>query len=198
MSPFSKYTFYTDPAFYLFAVGSFLAIRSVIGNSEAMVALLLFYWLENVVMGCLAVLKMSMAKKPLLPGKPGMTAGDFARFSGLFMLLHGGALFMVISQLYDVDITQLTIPNPLLVGFALILGRYIIDIARFFLKKEYVSITPAEAQGFVFLRIIVFHVSSVFGLIFRFIPFAGIFLPLKIIAEFLEFLVGRVTPQEQV
>jgi hypothetical protein len=116
-----------------------------------------YFWLENVAIGLINVFKLTLAKP------------ESSHFEKLFLIpffiVHfGGFSFghaMAIQALFNIDLT----PNLFLLAQlgVLFFSHFVSFIDNFVLKKEYLKVTTGQQMIQPYSRIIVVHLTIIFG-----------------------------------
>ena len=135
-------------------------------------ALMFFYWLENIVIGFYNILKINKAEGTV-PLEKGIRIGGFGKASysnnkstfisfflfhyGLFMTVHG---FFVFGLFGPPDIPVFS----LLIGvISLFISHGFSYFKNFIGKEEYKRVSPANLFGQPYNRLIVMHITIIFG-----------------------------------
>lgn len=199
MANFRAHRWITNPSIYFFLAGTISLFQNGIRDRSTIFSVFALYWVESLVMGIFTSLKMKRAKKSEInrtSDKYPLLSFTILLFG--FLLLHGVGLGMIAGIAYRSNALVFTLSRPLVWGFFAILAGHLIDYIQFVYRREYESITPSEAKGWVFLRIIVFHLSIAIGLpvlwplTHSLLAIFLLFMSLKIIAELLIFLGSQI------
>ena len=133
-------------------------------------SLILIYWIENVIIGFFNVFKIFMAKKEISAGKSVLLNGKkisgklinaplalfFLVHYGMFTFVHGIFVFVLFKE-------ELDVPSVML-GIAVMFASHLISFwINFVLGKEYEKISPTEAMAAPYGRIIILHLTILFG-----------------------------------
>ena len=133
-------------------------------------SILFIYWAENVVIGFYNILKMVYAKKPNTGGITvtinGKVTKDFSKKGfilffimhyGLFTVVHGAFLFTTIAK-------GLSINSAVLTGtLFLIVSHGISFFTNYITGKEYETKSPEDLFLAPYKRVIVMHLTVIFG-----------------------------------
>lgn len=116
-----------------------------------------YFWLENVAIGLINVFKLALAK-------PEATHFEKLFLIPFFIVHFGGFSFghaMAIQALFNIDLT----PNLFLLAQLGILffSHFVSFIDNFVLKKEYLKVTTGQQMIQPYSRIIVVHLTIIFG-----------------------------------
>ena len=149
-----------------------IPIFGVIFFEWSLFALMFFYWLENVVIGFYNILKMNKAKGTD-PIEKGIRIVSFGKVSynnnksafisfflfhyGLFMLVHGIFIFALFGP------PNIPVFNLLIGVISLFISHGFSYFENFIGKEEYKRVSPANLFGQPYNRLIVMHITIIFG-----------------------------------
>lgn len=156
--------------------GNALILGCVLVLGWSVFAVVFLYWLENVLLGAAAVVRMLSAQRPSLPGRAAM-AGFFCVHYGVFCLVHGIFVFILFSGtgpfVTNADGVQSGDPDAgVFVAAVLDYGwaaaglalSIVVDVVRdHFLAGAYKTADAASVMARMYGRIIVLHVALLGG-----------------------------------
>ena len=117
-----------------------------------------FYWLESVVVGLYTVLKMVTADKGRLGAI--FLVPFFLVHYGIFTAVHGTFVFALFGP------STILLKNIILAGITLFVSHGISYFSNFIGKKEYLAASPNDLMGAPYRRVVVMHLTIIFGGIF--------------------------------
>lgn len=124
----------------------------------------LLFWVENVILGAVAAVRIATAQgtDPEATTPAGASALFFVFHYGLFALVHG-VFVAVIAVSIGVSATWWTLGVPAL----LIAVRYVFDLALvWFLGGQRRLVTPGQAFAWPYPRLFVLHIATILGFAF--------------------------------
>lgn len=133
-------------------------------------SILFLYWFENIVIGFYNVLKMITSRKPNEKGviitsprgtrvdrtKSGMVV-FFILHYGLFTFGHGVFLYTLLSKHLTINLTLITS-----IAF-LFVSHGISYFTNYINKREYERLSPEDLMGAPYLRVLIMHITVLFG-----------------------------------
>ena len=124
------------------------------------------YWIENVVVWLVTIIKIATAKSPDTHGAVGLGAAAFFAFHfGLFTFVHGVFTAILIAISGGLEST----PIEMLIATLIILGTHLATLAlNWFGREERVGATVQATMMAPYPRMAVLHVSVILAFFFMF------------------------------
>jgi len=154
-----------SPAAIALVLANLVPLWGVFALGWDVFTLLMLFWTENVIIGILNVVRMAVCPNP------GREEGSRARIIpffivhyGMFTAGHGAALIGVGDTLLQTDVSFETLSRTLAIPALALAARHGLSFVLNFLHRgEYRNATRTELMHRPYYRVIVLHLTIIFG-----------------------------------
>lgn len=162
------------PSVLALLLANLLPLYLVITGQWSLAQVLLLFWLENVIIGGLNVIKILTSVQGGMRGIPGrlFTAAFFTVHYGMFTLGHGVIIISLFAEQQLPDGIELS-PDmvPFIIEYfglalagLLLLGSHTVSLVmNYYLGGEYRRLTAGDLMGKPYGRVIILHVTVLVG-----------------------------------